>query len=308
MKQNCDNHEPGEGFPVCCSEGRYLGHFDALARVLERYPEGGRRGWFFLNEETRSLWMWDILSNAWHDTLCTDNALQGIIDDPASFRPEVRPGIRACYLYVQPVPGEVTFARFLNDGLPVQVTAASTSLVLLFWNGDRWESAVVPFYVDLTPYALADLSNVTRRADALHDGLMAAADKAKLDGLLTLTLDVDAARRPGDIASRDSALGFLDGYSLAALVEVCRRRPSACLFGFRTGEGSELRTGSLDFVAAGGETLSLVLAGRRLAVSIRETVPGGAVQVQVSSRPADISVAVPGARLASYPQRAGYSV
>ena len=306
---HCKDQHPGEGLrPLCPPEGRYIGHFDSLSDAENAYPAGGRRGWFFSNGETLSLWMWDSLSNAWHDTACADSTLRGIVDDPAAFAPDVRPGLRTAYLYVQPAPGTVTLARFLNGNLPVQVTVQTTALILLFWNGDLWEHTVTPFYVDMTPYALADLSNVARLADSRSDGLMPSADKRKLDALFPVTLDVDAARQMPVVSSRYTALGFLDGLSLADVVTACRRSPSLCLFYFCLGEGAARRTGSLGYAAVGEESqpLSMRFSGEGFTVCLEETAPGSSVQVRVRFRPADLSVAVTGGQVASYPLKAGY--
>lgn len=196
---------------IRCNDGRYLGYFHNLPEVLAKYPTG-RRGWFFTNGETLSVWMWDELSRGWHDTNCVDDTLQGVVDDAASFEPVAKPGVKTSYLYVQPEAGTVTFRNFVNGEVPVSVTTEGTAVILLFWNGDLWEVAITPFYVDLARYALKDLSNVEDEkvkemagiTEVFHEQL----PDGGYDAVIVLGTD-DAADRGASIGITSQGVPFI---------------------------------------------------------------------------------------------------
>ena len=195
----------------CCNEGRYLGYFHNLPEVLAKYPTG-RRGWFFTNGETLSVWMWDELSRGWHDTNCVDDTLQGVVDDAAGFEPVVKPGVKTSYLYVQPEAGTVTFRNFVNGESPVSVATEGTAVILLFWNGDLWEVAVTPFYVDLSRYAWNDLGNVSDEKVKEMAGIMKVAHEelpgGEYDSVIVLGTD-DAADRGASIGITSRGVPFV---------------------------------------------------------------------------------------------------
>lgn len=196
---------------ILCNDGRYLGYFHNLPEVLAKYPIG-HRGWFFTNGETLSVWMWDELSRGWYDTNRADNTLQGMVDDAASFEPVAKPGVKTSYLYVQPEAGTVTFRNFVNWEAPVSVATEGTAVILLFWNGDLWEVAVTPFYVDLSRYALKDLDNVSDEKVKEMAGITKVAHEelpnGDYDSVIVLGTD-DAADRGASIGITSQGEPFI---------------------------------------------------------------------------------------------------
>lgn len=122
---------------------RFLGYYYGVGSVQGVYPEG-LPGWFFINGETNSVWMWDVIGGRWIDTNRIDGGLKGYVTDAAHFEPEIFSGIKASYLHVACYPGTITFTKFKNSGVAVTVTVAESSVIMLFWNGDYWEHNVIP--------------------------------------------------------------------------------------------------------------------------------------------------------------------
>lgn len=133
------------------TEGKFLGYFFGLGSFLSRYPHGSS-GDCFINGETNSLWIWDEMNDMWVDSNRIENYLQGIVNDNAGFTPIVKPGVRTTYLYVAPKAGTYTFDHFKNRDTAISVTAECTSVVMLYWNGDIWETAITPIDIDMSAY------------------------------------------------------------------------------------------------------------------------------------------------------------
>lgn len=133
------------------TEGKFLGYFFGLGSFLSRYPHGSS-GDCFINGETKSLWIWDDIAGMWIDSNRVENYLQGVVGDVDNFTPIVNPGVRTTYLYVAPKAGVYTFANFKNGGTAISVTVGCTSVVMLYWNGDYWETAITPVDIDMSAY------------------------------------------------------------------------------------------------------------------------------------------------------------
>lgn len=146
--------------------GYYYGVGELLSKGFHFQP-----GMYFINGETNSIWVWDALERRWIDTNRVDSGLKGMLTDregnsPADYQPNQTKGIKESYFYVAECedvdanPGAraktVTFTYFKNGASSVSVTVRKTSIVTLFWNGDYWETSVVPMYVDLSKVALAE--------------------------------------------------------------------------------------------------------------------------------------------------------
>ena len=143
------------------TQGKFMGYYWGVGAFLSRHPNGGIPGGFFVNGETNSIWVWDFLNKKWIDSNRVEGPLQGVVDDPATFEPNAKLGIKTTYLYVSNKPGNITFANFLNAGVPIEVSTETNAVIMLFWNGDYWETSVVPIYGDVSDKADKDLSNVT---------------------------------------------------------------------------------------------------------------------------------------------------
>lgn len=180
--------------------GRFIGYYYGVSPVLSKYPEGDA-GDYFLNGETCSLWMWDAASATWIDTNRVDSGLQQMLTDeegnsPADYVPSPSVGIKEAYIYVaenadcdedeSASPREITFTYFKNGNSSVSVEVRKTSIVILYWNGDYWETSVVPMNVDLSLYAKdADLQAEKVRATA--------AEQANADSIAAEVADRIAA-------------------------------------------------------------------------------------------------------------------
>ena len=138
-----------------------MGYYWGVGAFLSRHPNGGIPGGFFVNGETNSIWVWDFLNKKWIDSNRVEGPLQGVVDDPATFEPNAKSGIKTTYLYLSNKPGNITFANFLNAGVPIEVSTETNAVIMLFWNGDYWETSVVPIYGDVSDKADKDLTNVT---------------------------------------------------------------------------------------------------------------------------------------------------
>lgn len=143
------------------TQGKFMGYYWGVGAFLSRHPNGGIPGGFFVNGETNSIWVWDFLNKKWIDSNRVEGPLQGVVDDPATFEPNAKLGIKTTYLYLSNKPGNITFANFLNAGVPIEVSTETNAVIMLFWNGDYWETSVVPIYGDVSDKADKDLTNVT---------------------------------------------------------------------------------------------------------------------------------------------------
>lgn len=198
--------------------GRFIGYYYGVSPVLSKYPEGDA-GDYFLNGETCSLWMWDAASATWIDTNRVDSGLQQMLTDeegnsPSDYVPSPSVGIKEAYFYVaenadcdedeSASPREITFTYFKNGNSSVSVEVRKTSIVILYWNGDYWETSVVPMNVDLSLYAKdADLQAEKVRATAaeqanaeailVEQNRATAAEQANADSIATEVADRIAA-------------------------------------------------------------------------------------------------------------------
>lgn len=203
--------------------GRFIGYYYGVSPVLSKYPEGDA-GDYFLNGETCSLWMWDAASATWIDTNRVDSGLQQMLTDeegnsPADYVPSPSVGIKEAYFYVaenadcdedeSASPREITFTYFKNGNSSVSVEVRKTSIVILYWNGDYWETSVVPMNVDLSLYAKdADLQAEKVRATA--------AEQANAEAILveqnraTAAEQANADSIAAEVADRIAAIAALN--------------------------------------------------------------------------------------------------
>lgn len=149
----------------CNIHGKFFGYYFGLGAFLSQHPLG-MPGSCFLNGETLSLWVWDEINRRWVDSNRADNWLSGLVDDPETFVPEVKEGIKTAYLYTTNQTGTVTFTHFTNQDVPLSIEISGTSVVTLYWNGTYWEYLVTPLslaeYAALENYAKKDFSNVSQ--------------------------------------------------------------------------------------------------------------------------------------------------
>ena len=143
------------------TQGKFMGYYWGVGAFLSKHPNGGIPGGFFVNGETNSIWVWDFLNKKWIDSNRVEGPLQGIVDDPATFEPNAKSGIKTTYLYLSNKPGNITFTNFLNAGVPIEVSTETNAVIMLFWNGDYWETSAVPVFGDVSDKAEKDLSNVS---------------------------------------------------------------------------------------------------------------------------------------------------
>ena len=145
----------------------FLGYYYGLGELLSKgyYSQPGM---YFINGETNSIWVWDALERRWIDTNRVDSGLKGMLTDregnsPADYQPNQTKGIKESYFYVAECEDveanpnaknrTITFTYFKNGASSVSVTVKKTSIVCLYWNGDYWETSVVPMNVDLSKLA-----------------------------------------------------------------------------------------------------------------------------------------------------------
>ena len=158
----------------------FLGYYYGVGEVLTLNftPQPGM---LFVNGETNSVWVWDALSRMWIDTNRVDNGMKGMLNNnpgnsPTDFDPKPLRGVKESYFYVaecedldanpEAESKTITFTHFKNGENSVSVEVRKTSVVTLFWNGDYWETNVVPFInADYSLYATKfDLSAEESRA------------------------------------------------------------------------------------------------------------------------------------------------
>ena len=127
------------------SNGLFLGYFSLLAEVLSKYPEGVPEGSYFVNGETLSIWVWNDTEKEWMDTnRPMQSPLSGVVDDPATYRPEVVKGVKAYYLYISPPAENLCFVHFDNGDEPLRITVEQSAVISLFWDGDFWHVYITP--------------------------------------------------------------------------------------------------------------------------------------------------------------------
>lgn len=137
--------------------GYYYGVGELFSKGFHSQP-----GMYFINGETNSIWVWDALERKWIDTNRVDSGFKTMLTDregnsPADYRPSQERGKKECYFYVAECEPEttktITFVYFKNgtDSLVVEIN--KTSIICLYWNGDYWESNIVPMSVDFSNYA-----------------------------------------------------------------------------------------------------------------------------------------------------------
>ena len=142
----------------------YLGYFYGVGEALRKIQQP-KTGMFFVNGETNSIWVWDALTRLWIDTNRVDSGMKGMLNDkvgnsPADYVPSPQIGIKESYFYVAECEDveanpnakskTITFTYFKNGAESVSVTVKKTSIISLFWNGDYWETSVVPMNVNWT--------------------------------------------------------------------------------------------------------------------------------------------------------------
>lgn len=128
----------------------YLGYYGSLEALQSQYPEGGEAGSFFLNGETSTLWMWNPVTRCWCDTnYSTAPDLVGMIIDPETFMPSIMAGKEALYYYVATAAGSYGFPRLPNTMIKIEVSCTQPSIILLQWDGSKWNSHVYP--INLSP-------------------------------------------------------------------------------------------------------------------------------------------------------------
>ena len=162
----------------------FLGYYYGVGEVMSQnfYPQPGM---FFVNGETNSVWVWDALTRMWIDTNRVDSGMKGMLNDregnsPSDYVPSPMVGVKESYFYVAECddvdanpdasPKTITFTYFKNGASSVSVTVSKTSIVSLFWNGDYWETSVIPMNVNLGIYAKE--SDVNQIADELRGDII----------------------------------------------------------------------------------------------------------------------------------------
>lgn len=154
----------------------FMGYFYGVSSVLReiKQPETGM---FFVNGETNSIWVWDAISKMWIDTNRTDSGMKGMLTDregnsPVDYVPSPKVGVKESYFYVAntEVPIDIVFTYFKNGNGSISVTVEKNALIILFWNGDYWETNIVPFNIELNTYATkAELKVLNDEIEALDD-------------------------------------------------------------------------------------------------------------------------------------------
>ncbi len=131
----------------------YLGYYGNLEALQSQYPEGGEAGSFFLNGETSTLWMWNPVTQCWNDTnYTTAPDLVGMIIEPSTFVPSIIPGKEALYYYVATAAGSYGFPKLPGTSIKIEVSCTQPSIILLRWDGTKWEEHVYPFALSPLTY------------------------------------------------------------------------------------------------------------------------------------------------------------
>lgn len=140
----------------------FLGYHYDVGKVLA-LNIAPQPGMFFINGETNSVWVWNALNREWIDTNRVDSGLKGMLTDevgnsPADFIPSPQVGVKESYFYVAKTdtPQEVVFTHFKNGNNSVSVAVPNTSVIILYWNGDYWETSLIPMNIDLSEFAKSD--------------------------------------------------------------------------------------------------------------------------------------------------------
>lgn len=173
----------------------FMGYFYGVSSVLReiKQPETGM---FFLNGETNSIWAWDTIGKKWIDTNRVDGGLNGMLTDregnsPEDYSPSQERGVKEAYFYVAECEDveanpnakskTITFTYFKNGASSISVTVKKTSIVTLYWNGDYWETSVVPF-INANYSVYADKASLTaerERALEAEQGILDSVNSLK---------------------------------------------------------------------------------------------------------------------------------
>ena len=140
----------------------FLGYHYGVGEVLS-LNIAPQPGMFFVNGETNSVWVWNTLNREWIDTNRVDSGMKGMLtnevgNSPDDFIPSPQTGVKESYFYVaecddvdvnpNATPKTITFTHFKNGSSAVSVTFKKTSIVILYWNGDYWETSIIPMNVN----------------------------------------------------------------------------------------------------------------------------------------------------------------
>ena len=140
----------------------FLGYHYGVGEVLS-LNIAPQPGMFFVNGETNSVWVWNTLNREWIDTNRVDSGMKGMLtnevgNSPDDFIPSPQTGVKESYFYVaecddvdvnpNATPKTITFLHFKNGSSAVSVTLKKTSIVILYWNGDYWETSIIPMNVN----------------------------------------------------------------------------------------------------------------------------------------------------------------
>ncbi|MBR3609685.1 MAG: SGNH/GDSL hydrolase family protein [Bacteroidales bacterium] len=140
----------------------FLGYHYGVGEVLS-LNIAPQPGMFFVNGETNSVWVWNTLNREWIDTNRVDSGMKGMLtnevgNSPDDFIPSPQTGVKESYFYVaecddvdvnpNATPKTITFTHFKNGSSAVSVTLKKTSIVILYWNGDYWETSIIPMNVN----------------------------------------------------------------------------------------------------------------------------------------------------------------
>ena len=152
----------------CYTQGKFLGYYFGLETFLATHPLCVP-GNCFINGETQSLWIWDAINRKWVDSNRLDSPFQGLVENPQTFDPKPKPGIKAAYLYFAPKSGTVTFEHLQNaDGENgISVTVSGSSIVMLYWDGDYWSVEVIPMENNIEELIKKHRQDVTEMKESI---------------------------------------------------------------------------------------------------------------------------------------------
>lgn len=145
----------------------YLGYYGSLEALQSCYPEGGEAGSFFLNGETSTLWMWNPVTACWCDTnYASAPDLVGMITDPETFSPSIIANKEALYYYVATTAGSYGFPKLPGTMIKIEVPCSQSSIILLHWDGSKWESHVYP--ISLSPLVFHRYRGIWNKDETYH--------------------------------------------------------------------------------------------------------------------------------------------
>ena len=187
----------------------FLGYYYGVGEVMSQniYPQPGM---FFVNGETNSVWVWDSLTRMWIDTNRVDGGLKGMLTDregnsPSDYVPSPQVGIKESYFYVAntEVPVDIVFTYFKNGNGSISVTVEKNALIILFWNGDYWETSLIPMNIDLSEFAKSDdmedvLAILSAEAGVFSHTFITGFEGVKLPALIPLGAQISLS---GDVTA-----------------------------------------------------------------------------------------------------------